>query len=130
MFASIWVPCGGMRFAHVSEILFVAHLRVVDGMIQHRASCTAESIASFLIILQQALASLNVAGIVLCHEHTELQAAIAQQDNAWLLCWTDARHLTLFTKVHAILHHGGAGTAHTALQLGLPQGNRLYHRLR
>lgn len=79
------------------------------------------NIRAFLTMLQGALGSLDVAGIVLYHEHQQIAGA-APLDDDRLLCWPDAPHLTLFAKIHAVVHHGGAGTVHTALQLGLPQG--------
>jgi hypothetical protein len=94
-----------------------------------RANCRLHAeanIRTFFTNLQDALDILDVAGIVLYHEYQQIAAA-APTDIDRLLCWPDAPHLALFGKIHAVVHHGGAGTVHTALQLGLPQGGYYYY---
>ena len=73
-------------------------------------------------VLYTALVQSDVRAVVLRHEYLQVEQKILPLMSNRIFCWSDASHAALFPHMHAVLHHGGAGTLHMALQMGLPQG--------
>jgi UDP:flavonoid glycosyltransferase YjiC (YdhE family) len=85
-----------------------------------KTNVAASGLDLFFTGLENVLRRLNLGCVVLAHSNQNVWDCARPTSICSIA--TSVPHKALFKVINAIIHHGGAGTAATALLSGLPQG--------